>query len=181
MNKVRRFYQRHALLMLKEKASRAVAACRAFAPFGDGEERGQTLLEFAFVAPIILVFLLAMIDFGIAVDRREVLQHAVREGARHGAIGQDVASIQDYTSDQSQGVLDPADVTVCYVDANGDGVVGNVGDNVKVSADFTYKFSVGSFELLGAFGVDQSDLTINMTPSGDMRMETTVAGAVACT
>lgn len=144
------------------------------------QERGQTLLEFAFIAPVILVILLALVDFGIATDRREVLQHAVREGARHAAVGNSVASVEAYTVDQSQGLLAAGDVGVCYIDMNGDSEPGGVGDNVRVSADFTYKFSVGSFELLSAFGVSSSDLTIDMTPSADMRLESSVSGAVAC-
>jgi hypothetical protein len=143
-------------------------------------ERGQTLIEFAFVMPIIFVFIVLLVDFGIAIDRREVLQHAVREGARNAAVGNDVTTVQDYTSAQSETVLAPADVSVCYVDNDGDGVAGNIGDNVRVSAAFTYKFSVGSFELLSAFGVPQSSMSIPMTPSADMRLEKSVAGGVTC-
>lgn len=149
-----------------------------FASLGK-RESGQTLLEFAVLTPVILVFLMGLIDFGLAIDRREVLQHAVREGARHGAVGNSVADIQDYTATQSQGLVEPADVSVCYIDMDGDTDPGGVGDNVKVSANFTYN-SIGSIEMLKVFGADENILTINMTPSADMRMETTVAGGVAC-
>ena len=43
-------------------------------------QHGQTLLEFALVAPLMLVFLLGLVGFGIAIDRRPVLDHAAREG-----------------------------------------------------------------------------------------------------
>ena len=36
--------------------------------------KGQSLIEFALVAPILLVFLLAIVDFGIAIDRRAHLK-----------------------------------------------------------------------------------------------------------
>jgi Flp pilus assembly protein TadG len=178
MERVKRFYQRHAHSSFMTKASSAVAACRTFASC-QRRERGQTLLEFAFVTPIIMVLLLGLVDFGIAVDRREVLQHAVREGARHAAVGNSVADIQSYTADQAQDLLVAADVSVCYVDMDGDLDPGGLGDNVRVSANFTYKFT-GSFDILTAFGVPQSALSIDMNPSADMRMETTVAGAAAC-
>lgn len=161
------------------KASSVVVACRTLATSCQRRERGQTLLEFAFVAPIIMVLLLGLVDFGIALDRREVLQHAVREGARHGAVGNSVADIQSYTADQAQDLLAATDVSVCYVDMDGDLDPGGLGDNVRVSAAFTYKFT-GSFDILTAFGVPQSALSIDMNPSADMRMETTVAGAAAC-
>ena len=141
-------------------------------------ERGQTLIEFAFVLPVILVFILLLVDFGIALDRREVLQHAVREGARYAAVGNSVADIKQRTVDQSQGVLNTGNVSVCYVDSDGNGVYGNLGDNVHVSASFTYVFNIGSGEMLSAFGVPVP--SIDMTPSGDMRLEKTVSGGTAC-
>jgi len=38
------------------------------------KEKGQALIELALVLPIILVFLMVIIDFGLALDHREVLQ-----------------------------------------------------------------------------------------------------------
>ena len=51
-----------------------------------GSEGGQTLIEFALIMPIVFLFLFVLVDFGIAMDRRLVLQHAVREGARYAAV-----------------------------------------------------------------------------------------------
>jgi Flp pilus assembly protein TadG len=144
-------------------------------------EKGQTLIEFAFVMPIILVLLLTIVDFGIALDRREVIQHAVREGARQGAVGLSEAQVQTETANQSEGVLDPGDVTVCYVAGSGGSpIAGRAGSNIRVRADFTYRFTVGAGELLTAFGVDPDSLAIPMTPSAEARLETSVTGAVAC-
>jgi Flp pilus assembly protein TadG len=123
-----------------------------------------------------LVFLLVVVDFGLAMDRRVVLQHAVREGARQGATGASVAEIQDTTSEQVG--VDPSKISVCYVDSDGNGQVGNVGDDVRVSADVTYKFTTGGTEILTAFG--SGALEIPMSPSADMRLEQTVPGATAC-
>lgn len=139
-------------------------------------ERGQTLIEFAFVLPIILVFLLALVDFGIALDRREVIQHAVREGARQGAVGGDAVTT---TVDQSQGLFAPGDLDVCYVAGPNGEPAGAAGSFVRVSGDFTYTFSLGSGELLHAFGVS-GPLSIGMSPAAQERMETSVAGATAC-
>src|SRR5207248_1893173 len=46
--------------------------------------RAQALVEFAFAAPILLVMLLAMIDFGRAYYAGVVAEQAAREGARLG-------------------------------------------------------------------------------------------------
>lgn len=141
------------------------------------KERGQTLIEFAFIAPVLLVLLMTIVDFGIAIDRRQVIQHAVREGARQGAVGKSAAEIRTIASNQSQGVLAPGDVTVCYVDGQG-APAGIAGSDVQVSATFVYQFSLGAGELLQAFGVPPPSVT--MTPSGNARMETSLAGVTEC-
>lgn len=145
-------------------------------------ERGQALLEFAFILPIVLVFLLSLVDFGIAIDRRQVIQHAVREGTRQGAIGMSEAEITDIVVAQSQGILEPGDITVCYVDGPGDppAPAGFAGSSVRVSANYTYRFTVGAGELLSSLGVDPDALSIDMTPSADGRLETSVLGATEC-
>ena len=80
-------------------------------------ERGQALIEFAFVLPVLLVFMLMVLDFGLALDRREVIQHAVREGTRQAAVGLDEPDVIDVVVNQSQGVLeeDRDKITVCAV------------------------------------------------------------------
>ncbi len=142
-------------------------------------ERGQALLEFAFILPILLVFLLSLVDFGIAIDRRQVIQHAVREGARQASIGLSEPEIIDLVAGESQDVID---VTVCYADGPGvpPAPAGFAGSVVRVSATFTYRFSLGSGELLGAMGIDPDALSIEMTPSAEARLETSVSGATVC-
>jgi len=143
-------------------------------------ERGQALIEFAFVLPVLLVFMLTVLDFGLALDRREVIQHAVREGTRQSAVGLDDLAVIDVVVEQSQGVLEAADVTVCYVDGVGGAPAGFAGSNVRVSATYTYQFTLGSGELLNAIGIDPNALSIEMTPSGEARLETSNPGATEC-
>lgn len=141
-------------------------------------ERGQALIEMALVLPLIFVFILVLFDFGLALDRREVIQHAVREGARAAAVGATVAGVQDTTARQSDGALATSNITVCYVDMNGNGNPGDPGDNVRVSATYTYRFTAGGGEMLTFLGAPVP--SIDMTPSADMRLEKSVAGAVGC-
>ena len=143
-------------------------------------ERGQALIEFAFVLPVLLVFMLTLLDFGLALDRREVIQHAVREGTRQAAIGLDEPGIIAVVVDQSQGVLEADDVTICYVDGPGGTPAGFAGSDVRVSATFLYRFTLGSGELLDAIGIDPDSLAIEMTPSAEARLETSNAGATVC-
>ena len=143
-----------------------------------GKERGQALIELAFVMPLILVFLLTLVDFGIAIDRRQVLQHAVRDGVRFGAVGNSVADVQAHTVDQAIDLITLSDVDVCYIDENGNGNPGNAGDSIKVTAHYTYGFTVGGGEVLTAFGVPVP--SIDMDPSATLRLESTVTGATPC-
>jgi hypothetical protein len=135
-------------------------------------ERGQALIEFALVTPWILILLFAIIDGGIAMDRRQVLQHAVREGARYAAVHTDEDDIKQKTVAQAQDLIDTDDVTVCYIDG------GDPGDSVRVSASFTYDFAIVGPVLSGLFGGSVG--SIDMTPSGTARLETSVSGATLC-
>lgn len=50
------------------------------------EERGQGLVEFALVLPILLALVLGIIEFGWALNGKITLNSAVREGARAAAV-----------------------------------------------------------------------------------------------
>lgn len=144
---------------------------KAFRRVNKGE-RGQALIELAFILPIILVITLTLVDFSRGIDHRDVLQHAVREGARMAAVDaapSDPAVVTE-TVQQSQGLLTAPDVTVCYPSGTG-----NRGDPVRVKANYTFKFSVGGGELLSAFGVPVP--SISMTPSFDFALEQPLSGA----
>jgi Flp pilus assembly protein TadG len=47
-----------------------------------GTEDGAALVEFAVVAPVMLLILLGIIDFGLLFQRYQVITNAAREGAR---------------------------------------------------------------------------------------------------
>ena len=142
-------------------------------------ENGQALIEFAFIVPLLFLFILLAVDFGIALDRREVIQHAVREGARRGAVGDTVAQIMEETHDQSKGTLanDIDHIKVCFVDINKNGIP-DPGENVRVSGNYTYRFSIGGGEMLAAFGVGAP--SIDMNPSAEERLETDRLRAPVC-
>ena len=141
-------------------------------------KRGQALIEFALVVPFLLLLMFTMVDFGIAIDRRLVLQHAVREGARYAAVHTDAVDITQLTSDQAQGIIDIGDVDICYIDQDDSNASpGDAGDAVKVSGSYTWDFPILR-EIFGAFGA--SPISIDMTPSGTARLERSVSGATAC-
>jgi hypothetical protein len=52
-------------------------------------ERGSNLIEFAIIAPVLMLILLAILDFGRAIYAYSVVANAAREGARYGIIHRD--------------------------------------------------------------------------------------------
>ncbi len=49
-------------------------------------QKGNVMVEFAFILPIFLTLLFGMVTFSIALYNKTVLTMAVREGARAGAV-----------------------------------------------------------------------------------------------
>jgi Flp pilus assembly protein TadG len=56
--------------------------------------RGATLVEFAFVLPILLGVLIGVVEFGWLVKTHLTLANATREGARAAAVGKTTAEIR---------------------------------------------------------------------------------------
>ena len=50
-------------------------------------EKGQSLVEFALLAPILLVLFMGMFDFGWILHQQIQMDNASRTGARRGAVG----------------------------------------------------------------------------------------------
>ena len=129
----------------------------------------------------------AVAEVDVHVRAAEVANCRVREGTRQGVVAAQhngcsasdvLCSIKKFTVEESQDLLTDADVTACVVNTNGDAVNGNTGDNLRVSATFTYKFSVGGGEVLTAFGAGVP--SIDMTPTADLRLEKTISGISTC-
>lgn len=136
-------------------------------------QRAQAILEFALIVPLIIFFLFAIVDFGIAMDRRITLQHAVREGARYAAVTEDPNLICDRTRDQAQGITH--DFTISYEDIDGNGANTDAGDAVNVRADFTYNLLIVGPVLNGLFGGNVG--AIDMSPTASARLERSMPSA----
>jgi Flp pilus assembly pilin Flp len=151
------------------------------------DRRGQTLIEFALLAPFVFIFLFTIVDFGIALDKRITLQHAVREGSRAAAVAADPDVGLHAALDQAQGIITEDDeaITVCYIDepdedGNRDGVP-RAFDSAKVSVDYTYHYTIPFGSLLvgiGVFDEDQVRIGIDMNPSGTSALENDPAAGV---
>jgi hypothetical protein len=54
--------------------------------------RGQSLVEFALLTPVLMIFVVAVIDFGKMMFTYQVITNAAREGARRAALADESIS-----------------------------------------------------------------------------------------
>src|SRR3972149_4234930 len=108
--------------------------------------RGQSLVEFALVIPILLILVFGIIDFGMGLRSYISLTNATREGARFAAVGNPAGAYPaDCTGSTTTSVVgrfcvateglaraDLQNVGVAYPSGE------NPGESVVVSAEYTY-------------------------------------------
>jgi Flp pilus assembly protein TadG len=113
-----------------------------FKKFHRRNERGQTLVEFALVLPILSLLLLGVIQFGIAFNHYITLTDAVRAGARKGAVGR---NLQDPQGAVVQAVrnaatdLKPSDLQITVNSSF------TQGSDVTVTATYPYEIKLLGF------------------------------------
>jgi hypothetical protein len=151
-------------------------------------ERGQAILEFAILTPLVLILVFIIADFGIGLAHRVILINAAREGARYGAVGAPddggctqpdiVDRIKCKTLAHSHNLVDdPADIDVAFLDADLDGDL-SPGDAVAVRINYAYKpiTALGLSTTLGWLGFP-GVVEIRMDSCTDMRLEQVDSGA----
>jgi Flp pilus assembly protein TadG len=108
---------------------------------GRGEE-GQTLVEFALVAPVLLLILFGIVQYGIAFKNSIVVTDAVRAGARQAAVSRGLApslrtAAVTQAVDASAGNLDPTKLIVTVTSPTW-----TAGDQVTVTATYPYSINI---------------------------------------
>lgn len=111
-------------------------------------QTGQSLVEFVLVIPLLLIFSLAIIDFGRGIFIYSVISNAAREGARYAIVHGSLAQAAGYANDPASGpgtsdptgtiYVAPATKAVAYgLDANSLKVAVCWGFRCTVPADCT--------------------------------------------
>ena len=98
-------------------------------------ERGQTMTEFALVAPILIVLMLAIVQFGVTFNNYVALTDAVRAGARKAAVSRHLDDPEGAAEAQVRAAatdLKAADLQVSVEST------WNAGDEVSVSASYPF-------------------------------------------
>ena len=130
-------------------------------------QRGQALVEFALVTPLLFIFLFGTVDMGLLLIHRMILTHAVSEGAHYATVHDDCPDIQAVTADLGgSAITDGSTVSVSYEEDPA-----GAGSMVRVSAPFDWEFP-----LLSRFDV----AAIHSNVAGEAMLEMEVADAGGC-
>ena len=70
------------------------------------DRRGQALVEFALILPILLILLLGILDFSRAVAAYNSVSNGARSGARVAIVNQDMDAIRDAVESEAFGLSD---------------------------------------------------------------------------
>ena len=104
--------------------------------------RGQALVEFALILPLLMLVLFGIVEFGRAWNAKQVLTDAAREGARLAVVGDPTITRPIVDSmvklKIARGGFDPAQVVIAYPD----GFRLGTGRITSVQVDMPYRFVV---------------------------------------
>jgi len=148
------------------KRERAVGRGPRFGmPARDGE-RGQVLVEFALIAPLFILLVAGIIQFGVALNYWLDMQRIANQGARWAVVNAYPdcprtgppapcsPTLQEYlASSPVSGGLDP-DIEICFEEMTGAPSGAAVGDPVTVRLTTQFSFvpivRIGTLDLAGS-------------------------------
>ncbi|RBP66000.1 TadE-like protein [Alkalibaculum bacchi] len=120
-------------------------------------DKGQALVEFALVLPILLALILGMIEFGWILNGKITLTNAAREGARVAAIYHDKGAVVD---DAKEAVINASVASSLTI----------IGVNTTFSSDTTTVIAEAEIEpIVGLFFNNKEE--VSLTAQAVMRLE----------
>lgn len=130
-----------------------------------GDQRGQSLVEFALLVPVFLLLLFAIVDFGMGFHAWITVTNSAREGARLGAVGADAATIEQRVRDTADS-LDQTKLTVAVTNAQG-----APGESVIVDVEYQYDLITPLAGLFQFISGNTLPTTFNLSSTAEMRLE----------
>jgi hypothetical protein len=104
-------------------------------------EKGQDVVEYAFVLPLLMLLMLGIVEFGLAVWRLDTVANVAREVARCGII------YSDDFNDRIYGQCIPEAIQFFGLGLSlgpGDFIVDQEGDTIRVEVNYTYQPIIAS-------------------------------------
>jgi Flp pilus assembly protein TadG len=132
-------------------------------------QEGAGLVEFAILAPILVILLFGLLEFGLSLYAKEVLTNASREGARYGVVYSNPRKTVTEIKNKVQEYLTKSEFTdPATIDVTGAG--GASGSSLTVSVSYPYTFQVLPSFFASFFGSDMTG-TITLKANTVMLME----------
>lgn len=134
-------------------------------------ENGAALVEFAVLAPLLILLVLGIVEFGWLFGQFNDVRHGAREGGRFAAVASapfvaaDVYARICSAMDGLDAGMETIDIVIGYSDTSNDGTIGP-GDTGTVQITAT----VGS---LSGLGLIEAFLPDDLTSSVEFRLEQT--------
>lgn len=97
--------------------------------------KGQSLVEFALVLPVLLLLLLGIMEFGLMFSNKLTLVNAAREGARYGAVHHIDSDFNAKVNSRIKSTAVGLNLTDSQITVNVDNTSGNI--SVKLTYGFT--------------------------------------------
>ena len=128
------------------------------------KQEGASLVEFSVIAPLFVVLLFGLVEFGMAIYDKGVLTNASREGARFGVVYSNPRKTATEIGNKVQTYLTNAGFTdTASINVTGAG--GSSGASLTVTVTYPYHFTVLPNFVSGLTG------TMNLTANTIMLME----------
>jgi Flp pilus assembly protein TadG len=107
-----------------------------------GDERGQAMVEFALIAPVLLLLVIGVVEFGRAWNAYQVVTDAAREGARVAVVNNlNGATVADSLARVTvRNALGRAGLAANTATITLSGMGGATGTSATVSIDYPYTF-----------------------------------------
>lgn len=93
--------------------------------------RGQAIVELAILLPVLLLILMAILEFGRVFNAYMIITHASREGARAGSVGGSDIEIAEAIGDTTP-TLDPTNMRITVSTPSGR----DRGDPLTVTVEY---------------------------------------------
>ena len=128
--------------------------------------RGQSLVEFALLLPVLLVILLGTFDFGRAIYAYNAVSNAAREGGRTAIVNQTPAAIRARAAQQGTGLgLPSGDPGGCPANGNPTTAAAGVCVGLRAATPVDLSVACPSPAVIGCVAVVSVKWTFNaITP-----------------
>jgi TadE-like protein len=147
-------------------------------------ERGQALVEFALAAPVLVLLVAGIVQFGVALNFWLDMHRIANQGARWAVVNCGPAdgfdpcnpTLETYLEQQPIAGGSNPDVAICYESKTGEGP----GGPEAVAGDAVTVGLTDAFTMVPIIGVGTVDLTATATMRLEQKPTGTLAGYPLC-